>query len=89
MFVTWCEYLVFICVIQVRMKFQERRDDQLNGQDDDEPSTEQNGGDNQSVHGDNGEVKKELVTVVGRPEDVEAAKEAPLVSNPEQFDLIN
>ena len=76
------------------MKFQERRDDPLNGRprngkNDNEPSSEQNGEDNQSVSGDNGEVKKEVVTVVGRPEDVEAAKEALLVSNPEQFDLIN
>ena len=76
------------------MRFQEQRDVQFNGRprngkNDNEPSSEQNGEDNQFVSGDNGEVKKEVVTIIGRPEDVEDAKEALLVSNPEQFDLLN
>ena len=77
----------------VHVKFPERKDHRngqaavkptapsTNGDNGDAPlsSGEQNGGENGSEHSETTEVKKEVVTVTGRPEDVESAKEALLV----------
>ncbi|GAV00143.1 hypothetical protein RvY_11033 [Ramazzottius varieornatus] len=68
---------------KVRIKFPERREEQRNGGGrnggkENEATSEQ---ESPLTNGD-GQVKKEMVTITGRPEDVEAAKEALLALVP-------